>query len=113
MAEFNWIPSRGFTSDSSPKVNIAKFGDGYAQRVPAGINNIDKTWNLTFQSQPIATANAIETFLVLKQGAIPFSWLPTGDSTEVQVVCSKWSKVYESHLTSTISATFERVYGYD
>jgi phage-related protein len=111
MAEFTWTPSRGFTLDTTPKVNVAKFGDGYAQRTPSGINNIEQVWQLSFQNQVIATANAIISFLASKQGSTPFTWLPPGEITEVLVVCTKWSRTYDSHLTASITATFERVYG--
>lgn len=112
MADFTWSPSRGFTSDIVPKVNVAKFGDGYSQRVPSGLNNIEKTWNLTFQSRPLTTIANIEAFLVSKKGSIPFTWLPTGESTEVWVVAPKWSKTYETNISATLSVTFEIVYGY-
>lgn len=113
MAEFTFIPSRGFTAASTPKVNVSKFGDGYSQRTPSGINVIEQTWELSFQSIDVTTANAIEAFFVQRKGATPFSWLPTGEVSEVRVVCTKWNKTYDSHLSSTITATFERVYGYD
>ena len=110
MAEFTWIPSVGFSSDTTPRVRVAQFGDGYSQRVAYTINNLNQTWNLKFDGQDIDTANAIEAFLVSKQGASSFSWLPPGEFTEVRVVCTKWSKNYESSISRSISATFERVY---
>lgn len=111
MAEFTWLPSIGFNSSSTPRVRTAKYGDGYVQRVPDGINNIDQTWELQFQSQEIDTANSIENFLAARGGSVSFSWLPPGETSEVRVICPKWSKNYESSITRSISATFERVYG--
>lgn len=110
MAEFNWKPSVGFTADTNPRVFSAKFGDGYSQRIPAGINNLEQSWNLQFQNNPINTANAIEAFFRSKNGAQSFTWIPPGDTSEVRVVCTKWSKVYETSISRTINATFERVY---
>ena len=111
MAEFTYTPARGFTSDVTPSVRTAKFGDGYAQRVVHGINNLAQSWNLTFQSQPLTTAAAIIAFFEARSGASSFTWLPPGETTEVSVVCSKWNKTYESEISRTITATFERVYG--
>lgn len=110
MAEFTWTPTAGFVSDSNPKIYVAKFGDGYSQRTPAGINNIERTWNLQFQYSSLAKAASIEAFLIAKQGTQSFTWLPPGETTEVRVICSKWSKTYDSSITRSISATFERVY---
>jgi phage-related protein len=111
MAEFTWLPSRGFTTDITPRVTIAKFGDGYSQRVPDGINNLDQSWNLAFQSHDLTTISEIESFIVTRQGANSFTWLPPGESTEVRVICNKWSKVYDSHISATLNLTFERFYG--
>lgn len=120
MAEFNdlllattnkeLVPSRGFSSDSTPRVRTARFGDGYSQRVAEGINPINQTWNLQFNSRPIDEANIIEEFFRTKSGVSSFTWLPTGESVEVKVICQKWSKTYESHISANITATFERVY---
>lgn len=112
MAEFTWVPSRGFSGESTPRVNIAKFGDGYTQRSTIGINVLDKTWNLQFQQNSLDDINSIESFFVTRKGVTPFSWLPPGESIEVKVVCTKWSKTYDSHISATLSATFELVYGY-
>jgi phage-related protein len=110
MAEFNWKPSIGFSSDTNPRVFAAKFGDGYSQRRPAGINNLDQSWNLPFQNIAINTANDIETFFRSKNGSVSFTWIPPGETSEVRVVCTKWSKIYETSISRTINATFERVY---
>jgi phage-related protein len=110
MAEFTWIPSIGFTNDSTPKVKTAKFGDGYSQRVPDGINNISQSWNLQFQSQPVEVAEAIEAFFRLKQGVTSFTWVPPGEVAEVKVIAPKWTKTYDSGISRSLSVTFERVY---
>lgn len=111
MAEFTWTPSVGFTTETSPKVVTAKFGDGYSQRTAIGINNIEQMWNLSFASNDLITAAEIIAFLESKAGITPFTWLPPGEVTEVKVVCAKWTKNYESSISRTITATFERVYG--
>lgn len=111
MAEFTYTPSRGFTKNITPAVTTAKFGDGYAQRVVFGINNVANSWNLQFNSIPVATADAIDAFLTSKAGVYAFTFRPHGEDTDVNVICSTWSKVYESEISRNVSATFERVYG--
>lgn len=110
MSEFTWMPDRGFTTETAPRVRTAKFGDGYSQRVADGINNLDQTWNLTFNSRSLEDADAIEAFLVSKEGAISFTWTPPGTVTEYWVICPKWSLVYESEFSRNISVSFEKVY---
>jgi phage-related protein len=110
MSDFTWLPTIGFTKDTTPKVKTSKFGDGYSQRVPDGINNMVQAWNLQFQAQTLTTAAAIENFLSSKQGVYNFTWTPPGESSEVRVICTKWTKTYDSSISRTISATFERVY---
>lgn len=110
MAEFTYLPSRGFSQEVTPRVTTAKFGDGYSQRTLYGINTVGYTWNLTFQSQPLDTANLIIAFFEAKQGATAFTWRPTGESEDVKVICSKWNKTYDTEISRTITATFERVY---
>lgn len=110
MADFTWTPSVGFTTETTPRVSSAKFGDGYQQRVLNGINTIEQIWNVQFQSQDLVTAAEIDSFLSSKQGATSFTWIPPGEYTEVKVICMKWSKTYDSSISRSISATFERVY---
>lgn len=112
MADFTWIPSRGFNTETTARVREARFGDGYVQRIVEGINNLNQTWNLQFQSNDITTVAAIEAFLVSKGGSQGFTWLPPGEATEVTVICNKWSKTYDSEISRSLTATFERVYGY-
>lgn len=110
MSQFTWMPSKGFTTDTTPRVRVAKFGDGYAQRIADGINTLEQTWNLTFGSIPLATADAIEAFFVTKAGVVSFTWTPPDSQTEYWVLCSKWSITYETDFSRVVSATFERVY---
>lgn len=111
MTDFVWTPSRGTTSEVTPSVTTAKFGDGYAQRVVHGINNLGQTWSLTFQSNPLETAAEIIAFLTSKQGVDPFSWIPPGEYVAIDVICSKWSQTYDTEFSRTITVTFEKVYG--
>lgn len=112
MSDFEWKPSRGFSGETVPRVTVAKFGDGYVQRSTTSINIFDKVWNLQFQQNTISDINAIEAFFVARKGVTPFTWTPPGENTEVKVVCTKWSRVYDSNISASLSATFEQVYGY-
>jgi phage-related protein len=112
-SEFNYAPSRGFVTETTPRVAVATFGDGYSQRVAQGINSLNQVWNLEFRSTSMTTINAIVSYFSTKNGVTPFWWLPpegTENQDEVLVVCTKWSRTYESNISAGVSATFERIY---
>lgn len=42
---------KGFSESPEPRVLKAQFGDGYEQRIVDGINNIPRTWQMTFANR--------------------------------------------------------------
>ena len=76
--EVNINPDRGLKTDQSPRVLKATYGDGYEQRVAAGINNLPEVWNLTWKNRTSAEANKIVKFLEDQGGVTAFDWYPTG-----------------------------------
>jgi len=76
--EVNINPDRGLKADSKPRVLVANYGDGYEQRVAAGINNTPEVWNLTWKNRSAADANKIIGFLETQGGVTAFDWYPTG-----------------------------------
>jgi phage-related protein len=110
MATFTYIPSTSFSSDSTPRVLSAQFGDGYSQRLADGINTISKKWSISFNNRSLEDSAAIVAFFQARKGVESFTWTPTGEATAVQVVASSWKEVYSSPITRTISVTFDIVY---
>ena len=39
------VPDKTLTKNSTPRLRIQRFGDGYEQRVVDGINNINQTYS--------------------------------------------------------------------
>jgi len=76
--EVNINPDRGLKADQQPRVLKANYGDGYEQRVAAGINNLPETWNLTWKNRTTADTNKIVKFLEDQGGVTAFDWYPTG-----------------------------------
>jgi len=107
---FTYNPSKSFSSSSKPRVITSQFGDGYSQRVGQGINRIVKEWSLVFKSRSLTDANAIETFFVARSGVEGFLWTPPGESTTYSVICSEWSKTYDSNISATIQAKFTQIF---
>ena len=82
MANFNTdvniTPDRGLKATQKPRIFSANYGDGYQQRVAAGINNIPEEWNLTWKNRTSAQINKIIKFLEDLNGTSSFDWYPPG-----------------------------------
>jgi len=76
--DVNVSPDRGLKTSSKPRVLTATYGDGYEQRVAAGINNVPEVWELTWKNRTSAESNKIIKFLEEHGGVTPFDWYPTG-----------------------------------
>lgn len=71
---FNWVPLIEPQGKTTLRVRKAQFGDGYMQQVGDGINNIVKSWPLTFRGRS-ATINPIAAFVEAHIG-VSFFWTP-------------------------------------
>ena len=80
MANFNTdvnlIPDRGMAIDQTPRTFKASYGDGYEQRVSAGINNLPESWSLSWNNKTLNEANKIVKFLEDQGGVTAFDWYP-------------------------------------
>lgn len=109
MTTFTYIPSVNTRQTTQPRVRIARFGDGYEQRVADGINTRQETWNLTFNGITDELASEIDAFLVAQGAALAFDW-STPDGRQIKVVCEDWSRDYVEPDMNNLYATFRRVY---
>jgi phage-related protein len=105
---FKWVPDHGASESVEARVFVASFGDGYAQRAPVGINNLETKRELTFSVRPLAEIDAIAAFLKKHRGATPFEYQPPGEE-KTRYICAHWQKVRATDLNSTLTATFEQV----
>lgn len=109
MATFTWTPTNGARQQTSPRVRRVRFGDGYEQRQPDGINTKGETWSLAFAGLTDAEADEIDTFLAARNAVEAFDWVtPAGDA--IKAVCDDWGRDFAQYDMNTISATFRRVY---
>jgi phage-related protein len=109
MAEFNYVPDYGASSDNVARLRMAKFGDGYAQRSADGINHLNKIWSLNFNTRSLSEKNGIVSFLEARYGVIAFSWIDP-DGTSALFTCSKWNVIPAGYNTYDIAASFEKVF---
>lgn len=104
---FTWPTQRGNTGTETAKVRKSQFGDGYAQRVPDGINPLTRSWPIRW-SGPKATAFAIRDFLRSHIG-ISFFWTAPNDA-QALYTCDTWTVGDEGGQVYTITATFEEAF---
>ncbi|WP_137653356.1 phage tail protein, partial [Escherichia albertii] len=74
MKTFRWKVKPGMDVASAPSVRKVRFGDGYSQRAPAGLNADLKTYSVT-----------------LSGGWKAFLWTPPYEWRQIKVTCAKWS----------------------
>lgn len=110
MTTFTWTPDFGLEADYKPRVRLARFGDGYEQRVGDGINTDQDKWNLTFTVRTDTETSAILAFLKARNGIEAFDWTPAGESTAIRVVCREWHRTFDKFNLNTVTATFDRVF---
>lgn len=108
------LPDRGLTKTSSPRVLIAKFGDGYEQRLVDGINSIEEQFNVTFNNRSAEEIDDIMGYLASLKGVTSFTYtIPnqvSGGELAIKVVCDQWSQVYHHDGYYSATANFRRVY---
>lgn len=108
----NYAPTYSATKKSEPKLRIARFGDGYEQRVTFGLpgHQNPKEWSLTFELSD-NDANTVEHFLDARAAdASSFTWSPPDNTGEAKWVCSSWSRELYNYKRSRVSATFRQVF---
>jgi phage-related protein len=114
-ADFLWLPDyKAANEDTTPRVLVSKFDDGYEERRADGLNNLPRTFNLTF-TRDKTEIDAIVSFLRGKQGYQKFSFVPppddpgTGDT--INVVCSEpWKRNQVDYNIVTLSVTLREVF---
>ncbi|CAJ0610674.1 unnamed protein product [Cylicocyclus nassatus] len=90
------IPSVGSSVNSSARVLVADFGDGYSQRAADGINNIDTTVSLQWNNLTGTQANSIDNFFMQMGGYESFYYTLPTESIAKKWTCEKWDKSYQT-----------------
>lgn len=106
---------KNLTRVSTPKVLVAKFGDGYEQRLPDGINSIAETFSATFNNRTKEEIDDITGYFASLKGSASFTYtIPddnaSGGELSLKVVCETYSQMYQYDGFYSVSATFRRVY---
>ncbi|MGZ8172578.1 MAG: phage tail protein [Methylobacter sp.] len=105
---FTWYPDEGSEELIKPNVKVTKFGDGYEQRTPVGINPDVQTWSLTFTGDA-ATILPIRAFLKARGASESFQWTSPLNEWGIYV-CREYPLKKISAGVLQIPVKFERVY---
>jgi len=112
MATFPYSPDWGCQPTMTPSRIKTDMGDGYEQRVGAGINRFMPTWPLTFSKRTQTEAQAISTWLRTNNADITsFDWT-SPDGTTGKFVADDFIPPYPVSFNNyTITAKFRQVPG--
>jgi len=76
------IPDRSLSNSSKTSVRVAKFGDGYQQRVADGLNSVGSSFSVSFNNRNKTEIDDIVTFFEDKKGVASFNFTyPDTNST--------------------------------
>lgn len=104
MSDFVWKHDKDPTGETEFRVIETKFGDGYAQRAPDGINSKVASWPLQFTGTQ-AEIQPIRNFLDSMGGVTPFGWTPPM-GVAGRFLASKYSLTSLGNEVYRIAVTF-------
>lgn len=109
MSAFIWSPQNAVRT-TKPRVRVAQFGDGYAQRLRDGIHHLADQWSLTFQGEADRMLE-IDAFLRAAGGDTAFDWTAP-DGRNGRWICEDWSTSPQGSLNVfQLTASFKQVFG--
>lgn len=114
MPAYIWTESDGTTLNVTPRVASTKFGDGYEETAPWGLNPIQQVWQVQHRGIDIDAADEIEAFLKARfsaAGLEPFDYTPLWSTVPLKFRCRQWTRSQDADPhTCTITAQFEQVF---
>jgi phage-related protein len=109
---FSPDPAPEVTSSQTSKfrVNVARFGDGYEQRVSGGINPQELTAKLVWRVLSNTEANTLETFFADHPGWVTFDYtLPWEATARKWVLDPGYSRTATGAQRASLTATIREV----
>lgn len=107
---FHWGVDYGAKKVRAPVLRPIKFGDGYEQSVPNGLNNNPASWPVTIGELTDMEARQIMLFLDSFGGHRPFWWRDP-DGKLLQYKCTEYERTYSDDDRNNVTATFKQYFG--
>lgn len=75
---------------TKPRVRVVKFGDGYEQRSPDGLNSLLRSYSPVFRAKDYLEAKVLDAFFTRHGSWKAFLWRSPMTNRTVKVVCRQW-----------------------
>lgn len=108
MAVFNWRAEVGSSGNADFTMFSSKFGDGYSQDVPNGLNNEVQKWSVVVSGKGPRVREVL-TFLRNQKG-VPFQWKAPNTTALGWYKCKRYSQSDEGGDYWTLTMEFEQAY---
>jgi phage-related protein len=109
LPTFTHVPDYQGEETHEPRIRAVRFGDGYEQRAPDGLNPDLVTWSFTFEHRSKADVDEMNAFFQERGGVLPFyCYDPDGTNPRIYV-CPRWTRKPSSGVWWTLTATFREV----
>jgi phage-related protein len=109
-----WVPPKNPDQEpdfqEKPNLYISRFGDGYSQESPAGLNHIDGDMALSWSMLTVTDEEAMRAFMRERGGYKPFWYGLPGDSVMWLWKCRAWSGGERSFGIRRFRAQLSRAY---
>lgn len=112
MTPFPSIPvSQSSNRTTSNDINVVRFGNGYEQRVPFGINFQRDKWNVIWENKSATDKNTLVVFLQSIASGDYTLWQSPFDSVQKKfVIDGDWSIQDTGGNIYTLQCTLRQVY---
>ena len=109
------LPDKTLSKSTTPKVRTSIFGDGYVQRISAGLNPLEQKFTVSFSGRARTEIDDISSFLDFVKGVTSFNFTypdtnGSNNETTIKVICKDYSTTYTHDEFYNLTATFDRVY---
>lgn len=105
----NICPDRGLSQSPSFAVDEVRFGDGYVQSRPSGINSVREAYQISWSLLTKDEYHELFNFLSHHKGVYAFWWQPPWADYVMKWKCKDFSGMpAQSAKYGSINATFEQ-----
>lgn len=111
------VVDKAVTGQATPRIFDAEFGDGYAQKVPAGLENIEEQWTITLANRPAELIDRVGLYFESLGNIQAFNFtisntLKINNKETITVQCTEFNISYVNPAAKTLTATLRRTYEY-
>ncbi len=104
------VPSQSSSVTSKFRTVTAKFGDGYRQDAPDGINDRTDVWDLRFEHLQATQRDIVKNFFDTVKTSTSFTWQAPGDSVVKTWKATSGLSRTNMGITTTLAITIEQVF---